>query len=125
MAIVRAAQLRRFLVVGNRPDLAPESRSREKELQGTEHDHRRREHHERDVRQVEDRSGMPGVIGERPNIHDLPVRTVANEQQILDDDGKAERDEQRREGITIDASLNEGALHDVARETEDRHDHEE
>ncbi len=30
MAIVRAAQLRRFLVVGDRADLAPESRSREK-----------------------------------------------------------------------------------------------
>jgi hypothetical protein len=55
----------------------------------------------------------------------LGVGRVDLEQEVLDDDRETERDEQGGEGITLDALLEEGSLHDVTEESEDRYDDEE
>ena len=80
---------------------------------------------EREIGDVDRRVDLPGLRDQRADVDRLRVRGVDLEQQVLDDDREAEGHEQRREGVAVDALLEQRALHDVAQQREDRHDDEE
>ncbi len=63
---------------------------------------------------------MERVRGERPDAEGVAVGREPLEQSVLDDDGKAERHEQRRQRPGVEAALEDRPLCAVAEQREDR-----
>ena len=125
VSVVRSAELRRFAVVGDRADQAPQTRTGQEELEQRQHQHGHTEDGERHVGDVDDRGGVPRLRDERADVNDLAVRRVDLEQKVLDHDREAKGHEQRGEGVAVDALLDQRALDEIANQPEQGHDDEE
>ena len=119
MPVVETHQLRNRGIVRSRPKRATEGRAIEQHLQAADHSKGGEELQER---QNSDPNGF--AQGEarhldRAGVEPAAVRGEQLEQPVLNDDGEAEGDQERRQEIIAEGAIEEQALQRVA---DRRHD---
>lgn len=125
VAGVQAHQPRHRRVVRDGPEGAAERRAVEQQLQPADHHHGHGELRQRQDADAEPVGDPPRGHLDRPRLQPAAVRREQHQQPILDDDGQAERHQQRRQQVAPERAVQQQALRGVADRRHDRHDQHE